>query len=52
MRQLVERLGEHVTVAVAGTERAYRVPRHYIALHGLVAADLDALAAQFGWPPA
>lgn len=49
VRKLIDRLGERVTVSVAGTRRAYKIPRHYVALHGLAAADLDQLAEQFGW---
>ena len=31
------------TVVVSHGDKRYRVPRHYLALHGLRAADLDAL---------
>lgn len=31
---------------------AWWVPRHWIALHGIAAADLPALAAQYGWDTA
>jgi hypothetical protein len=30
----------------------WRVPRIFIAVHGLKPADLPALAAQYGFPPA
>jgi hypothetical protein len=46
---LVDRLGPDVTIQVAGTAHAWRVPRHFIALHGLAAASVDDLAAQYGW---
>lgn len=29
----------------------YMVPRIYIALHGLVASEVRALAKQYGWEP-
>lgn len=41
MMELVEQVGEFVTVQVAGLG-SWRVSRHYIALHGLIAADLPA----------
>jgi len=44
---LVKTLGPLITVSVEG--RSYRVPRHYIALHGLKAPELPELAAKFGW---
>lgn len=52
IRRLIERMvaaqGEHVTVRTgsAGIGKAYRVQRHYIALHGLKAQELAALAEQ------
>jgi len=41
VEEYVRQLGECVTVSVNG--RAWRVPRHYIALHGLKAAELPFL---------
>lgn len=41
MHALVAELGEYVVVQVGG--RRWRVPRHYIALHGLRGADLPSL---------
>jgi hypothetical protein len=41
VQALVDRLGPDVTVTVE--DRSWRVPRHYIALHGLRAADLPTL---------
>lgn len=38
VKLLVDRYGEHVTVACGGQE--YVVQRHFIALHGLKAKDL------------
>ena len=31
---------------------SWRVPRAYIAVHGLTGADVSALAALYGWPEA
>lgn len=45
---LVAELGPTITVSVNG--RSWAVPRHYIALHGLAAAELPVLAARFRWP--
>ena len=41
VRKLVDELGTHIEVVVEG--RRWRVPRHYIALHGLKASDVDKL---------
>lgn len=41
MRRMVARLGEYVVVAVGG--RKFRVQRHYVALHGIKAAEMDRL---------
>lgn len=41
VQKLIERLGETVEIQTA-TGR-YRVPRHYIALHGVRAVDLPTL---------
>lgn len=46
--ELVDALGPDVTVEVPGVG-SFRVPRHYIALHGVKAVDLPALAARYGW---
>jgi hypothetical protein len=39
------------TIPILVPERnvAYKVPRVYIAAHGLKAADLEQLAQQYGW---
>lgn len=47
MQQVVDRLGPTVPVTVAGVT-AY-VPRHFIAVHGDVRADLATLAATHHW---
>jgi len=49
MRRLVQRFGWWITVKLTDG-RAWRVPRHWIALHALAAADLPDLAARYGWP--
>lgn len=41
MEMLIEQVGEFVTVRVEG--RAWRVQRHYIALHGIKGAELASL---------
>jgi hypothetical protein len=41
VQRLVDALGEYVKVTVGG--RAWMVPRHYIALHGIKAAELPLL---------
>ncbi len=38
-----------LTVAVQTPDGGWHVPRVYIAMHGLVAADLPVLAAKYGW---
>lgn len=47
VRDLVAKHG--VTVAVTTGDRAWHVPRHYIALHGLRAEELPDLAARYDW---
>lgn len=41
MERMVEALGEYIEVQVPSGR--FRVPRHYIALHGLVASEVPAL---------
>lgn len=48
MLMLVEALGPTVPVEVLGHGK-WEVPRHYIALHGIKAAELPDLARRFGW---
>lgn len=52
VRVLVEAIGETANVSLTGGGPSWRVPRHYIALHGLKGADLAALAEQQGWKKA
>ena len=50
VRDLIAQLGPTVRVRVLdGSGVVVHVPRHYIALHGLTAEDLPALAARYGW---
>ena len=46
--KLVETLGPDVPVIWQG--RTWRVPRHFIALHGLKAQELPELAKHYGFP--
>lgn len=39
--KLIAKLGTHVDIICEN--KTYRVPRHYIALHGVNACDLDSL---------
>jgi hypothetical protein len=45
IHELVARLGP--TVPISANGRTYRVPRHYVALHGVKASDLPELAARY-----
>jgi hypothetical protein len=47
VQAFVEELGPTLHVHCGG--RSWLVPRHFIALHGLKASDLPALAAQYGF---
>lgn len=47
VQALVDRHG--TTVLVKSTHGAWHVPRHYIALHGLVAQELPQVAQQYGF---
>lgn len=47
VRRLIAIHGE--TVIVGTSEGMWRVPRHFIALHGINANDLPALARRFGF---
>lgn len=44
MNDLVEQLGPYINVTVDG--RTWRVPRHYIALHGIKGKDVSKLGFQ------
>ena len=47
VQNLVDKLGEFVNVREGG--RTYKIPRHYIALHGLQAATLPQIAEELGF---
>jgi hypothetical protein len=44
---MVDQLGP--TVNLTTPEGTWAIPRHYIALHGLKAAEVPSLAARYGW---
>lgn len=48
VQALVDRLG--ATVLVKSTQGAWHVPRHYIALHGVEAKELQQVAERYGFP--
>jgi hypothetical protein len=52
IRALVEGMiaatGEHVTITITETGRSYRVPKHFIALHGVKGCELPALVGKYG----
>jgi hypothetical protein len=47
IERYIGELGADIKVETAAG--AWMVPRHYLALHGLKAADLPLLAAVYGW---
>lgn len=47
MRNVIDRHGADVVVGTA--DGMWRVPRHFIALHGVNANDLPALARRYGF---
>jgi hypothetical protein len=47
VQEMVEAFGETVIVTVNG--HGYRVPRHYIALHGLEGWHLEEIAKEMGF---
>lgn len=49
VRRTVANRGETILTEVDSGGRAWWVPRHYIALHGIGARELPKLAAQYGW---
>lgn len=52
IRALVAKHGVTIAVQVADQSHGYLVPRHYIAKHGLKAAELEELATRYGWEKA
>jgi len=47
VQEMVDRLGATTRVTTPGG--SWQVPRHYIALHGLIAAAIPELAESCGW---
>jgi len=47
VEKLVAELGE--TVLITTRDGTWKVPRHYIALHGIKAWELPYLAGTYGW---
>jgi hypothetical protein len=47
VEMMIDELGPDVTVTLE--DGSWRVPRHYIALHGLRADRLKRLATRYGW---
>lgn len=47
---LVLHAGPDMPVTDLSTGRTWRVPRHYIALHGLAAPELPMIADRYGFP--
>lgn len=41
--KMIKELGYYITVTSTKTGKSYKVPRHYIALHGLKGDKLDKL---------
>jgi len=48
VEQQIAELGECTTIMIMQTGRKYRVPRHYIMLHGVKGYELPRLAGQYG----
>jgi len=46
-QRFIEQLGYYMNVTVEG--RTWRVPRHYIALHGFKGYELPGLAEKYRW---
>lgn len=49
VEEVVRRHGRDVLITNSKGD-GWKVPRHYIALHGISEKDLPALAEQYGWP--
>lgn len=48
VESVIAKKGPVVTIAIMGG-RTFKVPRHYIALHGLQASEINELAAKYGF---
>jgi len=49
VEEQITRLGPTVLVRLLSGGGSYRVPRHYIALHGLKAWEIEDLAKRYHW---
>lgn len=47
IEKLIAQLGEHINVFCEG--KTYKVPRHFIALHGIKGSELPQLAEKYGF---
>jgi len=47
IERFIEMLGEDILLTTP--EGQYSVPRHYIALHGIKAEELEELGQKYGW---
>jgi hypothetical protein len=52
IEQMVATLGECIVVKNLSSGKAFMVPRHYIALHGIRARELVVLAEKYGFKEA
>lgn len=50
VEKMVAELGPEVTISIAGFG-AWKVPRHFIALHQIIGHQLPALARRYGFKP-
>lgn len=49
VQRFVDELGETIILGIAGSADRFKVPRHFVALHGVAAVEVAELAAQYGW---
>lgn len=49
IERLIEQLGPTLEIAVIGNSKKFKVPRHYIALHGIKATELEDIAMKHGF---
>lgn len=47
--RMIELMGPNMLITQASTGRTWVVPRHYIALHGLVGNQLEETAKKYGF---
>jgi hypothetical protein len=48
VEELIRGYGETISLTILGFG-TWKVPRHYIALHGVKGTDIPELARRFGW---